>query len=110
MSGDVCDVCEAEPTVGVASVPGVPISVAYCRKCLEANAHPWWVLVANTACMGGLQNADRWWVEMVEDTCRHLGQTRDLFEADVATAIAAEATDADAAVAAMAEQEREEHP
>lgn len=83
MAGEVCDVCEKEPTIGVACVPGVPMSVAYCPGCLQANAHPWWVLVANTAAMGGLDEAAGWWVDMVHDTCTHLGRTITEFEADV---------------------------
>lgn len=82
-----CDVCDNEPAVGVAAVPGVPISVAYGQKCMAANAYPWWVLVANTAAMGGLDESAEWWKQMVYDTCAHLGKTLAEFEADVATAI-----------------------
>ena len=37
MAGDVCDVCgvEGREVVGVASVDGVPLSVAWCRPCLN---------------------------------------------------------------------------
>lgn len=40
-----CDVCDNEPMKGVASIPGMPVSVAYGENCLRANAHPWWALV-----------------------------------------------------------------
>lgn len=82
-----CDVCEAEPAVGVAAVPGVPMSMAYGRKCLDANAHPRFILVANTAQIGGLEHAAEWWKKMVEDTIVHLNLDRDEFDKDVAEAI-----------------------
>lgn len=79
----VCEVCNKNQAVGVCCVPGVPISCAYCKECLEANAHPWWVLLANTVCIGGLINAAPWWKKMVEDTCRHLGRTKEEFNQEV---------------------------
>lgn len=80
-----CDVCNNEPSVGVAAVPGVPISVAYGAKCLAADAHPYGIMVANTAMAGGdLGRTTGWWQEMVENTLRHLGKTREEFDADVA--------------------------
>jgi hypothetical protein len=79
-----CEVCDDEPAVGVAAVPGVSISVAYGRRCLDANAHPWWVIVGNTAAIGGLDQAAAWWVRMVEATMRLLGKTRADLDRDVA--------------------------
>jgi hypothetical protein len=79
-----CEVCRDEPAAGVAAAPGVPISVAYGRGCLDANAHPWWVIVGNTAAIGGLDHAAPWWVQMVDDTIRHLGRTL----VDLAAAVA----------------------
>lgn len=80
----VCAVCNNEPAVGVASIPGMPMSEAYGRKCLDANAHPWWALALQTACLGGLEHAAPWWREMVESTCAHLGRTLEEFNAEVA--------------------------
>lgn len=85
-----CEVCDHAPAVGVAAIPGMPISVGYCRACLQANAHPWWALVANTAAIGGLVHAAGWWVAMVDATCARLGRSRTEFDGDVAKAIAAE--------------------
>ena len=82
-----CDVCGKEEAVGVACVPFVPMSVAYGRECLQANAHPWDVLVANTACLNGLENACKDWKTMVEDTCKHLGKTMEEFNHDVEESI-----------------------
>lgn len=83
-----CEVCGEEEAVGVASVPGVPISVAYGPKCLEANAHPWGILVANTAILGGLEHTAAWWQHMVKCTCTHLGRTLDEFNDEVADSVA----------------------
>lgn len=75
--------------MGVAAIPGVPASDAYGRECLEANAHPMWALVANTAMVGGLHEAADWWVDMVQDTLSHLGVSQEAFEAEVAEAVRA---------------------
>ncbi len=80
----ICDVCQGEPAVGVAGVPGLPISVAYGKACLAANAHPYGLLVANTALLGDYAHSADWWQEMVNATLAHLDKTRDQFDADVA--------------------------
>jgi len=79
----VCDVCGENPEVGVAAVPGVPMSVSYCQECLRANAHPYGIIVVNTAMVGGYSEAAGWWQDMVDDTLRHLGKTRQQFTIDV---------------------------
>lgn len=78
-----CDVCDAEPAVGVGCPPMVAMSVAYCAKCLAANAHPWSILVANTAICGGLEQTNDAWRWMVESTCKHLGRSLEEFNAAV---------------------------
>lgn len=78
-----CDVCQQHEPVGVAAVPGVPMSVAYCEGCLRANAHPYSIVVINTALVGGYDEAADWWRQMVDDTLRHLGKTREQFDLDV---------------------------
>lgn len=77
-----CETCGSNSVLGVACVPGVPYSAAYCKECLNANAHPWKILVANTCCLGGWHNAADWWKEMVEATCCRLGKTLEEFHAD----------------------------
>lgn len=79
----VCDVCGEHKEVGVASVPGVPMSVAYCTDCLRANAHPYEIMVINTALCGGYDHSSEWWQQMVDDTLAHLGKTREQFDRDV---------------------------
>lgn len=82
-----CDVCGKEPAVGVAAVPGVPVSMAYGGNCLAAGAHPYWVLVANTALCGGYDRTVEEWRGMVDDTLAHLEITREKFDADVSQSI-----------------------
>jgi hypothetical protein len=79
----VCETCNVRESIGVCSVPGVPYSAAYCQECLTADAHPWHALVANTACVGGLENSAIWWQEIVNHTLKHLGRTLEEFNADV---------------------------
>ena len=83
----LCSVCEAEPAVGVACVPGVPFSASYGRRCLIAGAHPWGILVANTACLGGWDRAADWWKEIVLTTCRHLDRSVEEFKKAVTSSI-----------------------
>lgn len=83
-----CDVCRDEPMVGVAVVPGMPVSVAYGRRCLDANAHPYGLVVANTAMVGGYDHAAAWWQQIVDDTLTHLGKDRAEFDQAVAAEIA----------------------
>jgi hypothetical protein len=78
-----CDVCGENPQVGVAAIPGIPMSVAYCEDCLRANAHPYGIIVVNTALCGGLDEAADWWKQMVHDTLVHLNKTQDQFDLDV---------------------------
>lgn len=79
----LCEVCGKEAAVGVASVPMVPMSVAYGLACLRANAHPWDILAINTAVLGGLAHTNEAWRAMVEDTCKHLGRSQEEFETAV---------------------------
>ncbi len=83
-----CEVCGQERPLVVAAMPGVPVSVAYCRACLDANAHPWHLVVANTALIGGLDEAADWWKELVDATIKHLRRPRSKFDDDVAAEMA----------------------
>lgn len=67
-----CEVCELPKSIAVTSLPGVPISVARCADCLMADAIPLWILVANTAAIGGAEHAARWWRDIIHDTLTHL--------------------------------------
>lgn len=83
-----CEVCGNEPAVVSCCVPGVPISMVYCVLCLDANAHPWSILVANTVCLGSYEQSVDWWKQMIDDTCARLGKTLDEFKADVEKGVA----------------------
>lgn len=87
-----CNVCSKSKAKGVAAMPGVAGSFAYCKGCLEANAHPYPMIVINTALLGQYPDAGTdvlastadWWIDMVECTLTHLEISREKFDADVA--------------------------
>jgi hypothetical protein len=79
----LCEVCSKNVAVGVAAVPGLPCSAAYCAECLAADAHPYYLVVANTACCGGLKKCAPWWQDLVQQTLTHLGKTEEEFNKDV---------------------------
>lgn len=82
-----CQCCGNEPAVGVAAVPGVPMSIAWGRKCLDARVMPYWLVVANTAVLGGLERAADWWVGYVERTLAYFGKSEAEFAAEVGEAV-----------------------
>ena len=83
MKESICDVCEKNEMVGMACVPGIPYTAAYCIECLKANAHPWKVLVVKVAEEGGLDKVHPGFKDMVECTCKHLGRTIKEFNMEV---------------------------
>jgi len=78
-----CEVCHSNNAVTTAAVPAIPHTAAYCQVCLKANAHPWWLLVANTAECGGLADCASWWKDMVSATCARLNKTLEEFDTEV---------------------------
>lgn len=85
--------CAAPEVLGVAAMPGIPISVAYCQSCLTANAHPLKLVIINTALYGGYDESAGWWQQLVDDTLEYLRYPRDLFDIRVQKAIQAEMED-----------------
>lgn len=79
----ICEVCNKNEAIGVACVPGVPISSAYCNECLKANAHPINILIINTAMIGGLDLSIDEWREMVFDTLKYMGKSLEWFNQEV---------------------------
>lgn len=79
-----CQCCNDEPAVGAAAVPGMPITIVWGQRCLEAEIIPYSLLVANTAMIGGLADAAPWWRALVKRTLKYFGKTDEEFEADVA--------------------------
>lgn len=76
----LCEVCKKNEAVGVCCVPGVPMSCAYCRECLDANAHPVQVLAGVAWQCDGLTNTVPEFQEMVACTLRHLGVAQQRFD------------------------------
>jgi len=47
MLDGMCECCQKKkPLVGVASVPGIPVSIAWCHDCLQAGVIPYSMAVA----------------------------------------------------------------
>lgn len=82
----ICEVCEKRPAVAVCST-SIPYSAAYCRECAEVGADPYWVVVSNTAAIGGMEHAAEHWHDQVRRTLEHLGKTREEFDAAVVVVI-----------------------
>lgn len=86
---DTCQCCGNEPSVGVASIPGVPMSIAWGRKCLEAGVVPYDILVANSALGSSGPVIERrphwaeWWEEIIAVTLPYFGKTEEEFIAAV---------------------------
>lgn len=85
---DLCDVCGNGPSIGVGAMPGIPASFAYCKECIQANAHPYAIVVAYTAMLtqepqASLSDTAPWWQQLVADTLARLGKTRAEFDAAV---------------------------
>lgn len=80
----ICEACNKNEAIGVACVPMVPCSVAYCRECLQVNSHPMPTLIANTICIGGLDYANEDWKQMVKDSLKHQNKTIEWFNEQVA--------------------------
>lgn len=81
-----CESCGKEVSLDkaiVCSVPGVPYSACYCKECLQANSHPMWCLIIQTALAGGLDNCIDEWKEMVMCSLKHQNKTLEWFNAEV---------------------------
>lgn len=85
MAGNLCDVCGTGESIGVASSWLGAFSSAYCKRCAEEGAEPYWAILA-TASMGRLGSfAD--FVPAFQDTVMAtlnvLGKTIDEYWQDV---------------------------
>lgn len=75
-----CDTCGVKDVeLFVYALPGIPMSVGNCKVCTEVSAYPWAILVANTASIGGMAEANDWWKDEVRVTLARLGKTREEF-------------------------------
>ena len=72
MSADldlICQCCNREPAVGVASIPGVPMSIAWCQACIRAEVVPVWVCEFWRDMADGQRNALAPWAhELINST------------------------------------------
>lgn len=82
-----CEACEENEAIAVCSVPAVAMSCAYCARCLREGIQPYHILVANTACLGGWDQAAEWWKTMVRTTLKFKNKTEAEFLADVAKSL-----------------------
>jgi hypothetical protein len=98
-----CNCCDDRQAIGVAAIPGIPMSVAWCYPCLQSGAIPYWAAVANTSLIGGIEAAAEWWKDLIEDTLAWHKKTLEEFNADVAEEIKREAE-----AEVMAEEEARE--
>jgi hypothetical protein len=88
-----CQVCDKNDAIGVACGACGPISIAYCRECLQIGAEPFDILAAYLGCAGitsfdSVQDAYR---PIIEATCKVAGKSLDEFWAACAE-VAAEMT------------------
>lgn len=79
----ICEVCKKNEAIGVACVPGVAYSAAFCPECLKVGAIPYSIAVANTACCGGYDSCAEWWKFIVDRTLDRLEKTHVEFLQDV---------------------------
>lgn len=57
----ICEVCKKNEAIGVAScLSAQPISIAYCRTCLDWDADALWIVVASVFCCNGPENVAGW--------------------------------------------------
>jgi hypothetical protein len=61
--GFVCAVCMKEPAVGCACVPGIPMSVAFGRICLNKDAQPFDILKMEAIICGGAEKMNPIYLE-----------------------------------------------
>ena len=81
-----CEVCEEEMHEGrtiVLSVPGVAWSSRFCHPCRRSGAIPYWMLVANTQCIGGYDQSADWWKDIIDLTLNHLNISMEQFLKEV---------------------------
>lgn len=86
--GVKCECCQERPAIAVCST-SVPYSAAYayCAECAAAGLDPYWILVTNTACCGGLEGTADLWQQHVKRCLDIYGKSVEMFEADVKQAV-----------------------
>lgn len=91
MSTGTCGCCDKDKEiVGVACIPGMPMSIAWCVDCLRSGAIPYGAAVTNTAMCGGLDKTNKEWQALVAVTLDYFDKTPTQFNEDVAKEMADE--------------------
>lgn len=86
-----CGCCDKEKDIiGVACIPFMPMSIAWCQDCLEAGAIPYNMAVWNTSMIGSYDLSNEGWKEIVDKTILYFNKSKEQFDADVAKELADE--------------------
>lgn len=70
---NLADCCRKNPTVGVAAIPGLPMSIGWCQECLNAGVQPSWAIAMQVEMMGGIEEAAEWFQDEALRTLAHFG-------------------------------------
>jgi hypothetical protein len=60
----ICEVCKKNEAVGVASSAVGPVSLAYCKTCLDWMADALWVIASSVYCCDGPEHMAEWFWDM----------------------------------------------
>lgn len=88
MADGICECCNTiQKIVGVSSIPGMPISIAWYEKCLHSGAIPYEIAVFNTSMCDGLEHCSQFWKDLVQVTIAYHGKSEEQFQKDVTIAM-----------------------
>jgi hypothetical protein len=78
---DTCQVCNKQKSIGVASGACGPVSIAYCRECLQTGAEPFDLLTAYLGCGGltSMEHVNPAYRAIIEATCKVANKTIEEF-------------------------------
>lgn len=81
----ICECCaKKKPLVGVAGIPGLPMSITWCGDCLNAQVIPYWACIHFLAMTNGdLTGLIPECQEMITDSLKYHGKTMDELMLDV---------------------------
>lgn len=85
-----CQCCNKNVSVGFASVPGMPVSIAWCQECVDAGVTPYGILVFNVGMAGKIQSRDDivatfedWYVDEIDRTLSYFDVSFEQFVSDI---------------------------
>ena len=88
----ICQCCDKNEAIGVASSTMGAFSVAYCQKCLDAGVEPLWALVATAASCGEIKDgkligmAD-WFYNTLDNSLKYFNYSYETFIKEVEAGI-----------------------